>query len=1707
MKNILLIFSLLFLLITIGYSQTSLRVQGESENIDLVHHWQTANRCFAVDVVGNIAYFGDDDTLRIVDFSEPSSPPAIIGNIPLPNNVRDVAISGDFAYVAIGAAGLAVFDVTKPEIVHIEKLEGTTLGVAVSGDYAYVAHGGEGLTIIDISTPNSLITKGNFNTDGAASSVAIKGNYAYVADGQSGLQVIDISDPDEPTFVNSFDTEVSAHDIAINGNYAYVADETDGLRIIDISNLAQPLTEAGFYDTDGSAFGIAIHNHYAFIADGDQGLRIIDVLDPANTNEVGYYDTEDESFSVTLSENYIYVADRNEGLYVLTYLGQPPAAPTLVTPAMDSLITETTPTLTWNVPEDQDSNELHFKVEITTDENFINYIEGSPFESQINNTGFEPLPPLAQGSGTCNFTPTESLSDGEYWWRVSAWDGQQYSEYSESRRFTIDINPPFTSGHVPAKDEQDVHVNTNIIVHILDATSGVDQSSIIMKINEVEVTPEIDDTPGNYEIMYKPVENFGYNETITVSIDAADNAGNDMATDSYSFSTESQLFTVTDVTPESGAINISPDTTILVKFSNEVETTTINPSTFIVTTYNGEPIGGEIVVNGTEVTFDPTLNFNWGDTIRVRLTADIKDLDNNPLQPYSWWFKIRPPFQVVDIYPDSNTTVVSPDSIWVKFNRRVNIETIDESTFLVSDHENAAIPGNFYPPNDSSVVLFYPTQNLIPGEIIHVELKPEIHAVNSDPLKHIAWSFTINQPPTAPGLLSPANNSFSNEISHQFSWEVPSDLNDDSLQFKVEIAINENFSTQISGSPFTSLDKPRMFTPTPPLQQGEDSCNFSLNLPLKDGEYWWRVSAWDGKQYGEFSEFWKFTIDTTKPHIDEITLINFDYGINWYNQNKTTSGIVRVQYDEVNASLAALNAGGLSDPNDNLNIESGDNKSTLFEINISGAIDGGYVLNATILDKANNFSSDTAYINLDSTPPTNTTASSPNTSASASFSVSWEGGTDGAGSGLSGKYDVMVKADDQDWAVWKEDFEGTTAIFEGEHGHTYFFEAAAWDNVANREDFTGVAETSTSVDTTVFTVVDKTPKSGETQVSPESVIRIKFSNAVKRNTVQKNITLKVTNQESFFINGAIEFSEDDSVVTYSPIENLNWGDTIYVELTDGIQDVKNIHLRPESWWFQIKQFPGELNVTNFYPENATTNIPPDTPIWVQFNRAIDTTTVNDSTFIVSNQDGKKIYGNFNFNLQKTEVTFDPEENFKFGETIYIELTNGIEDDDRIPLQPKSWWFTIELPEQFFVTETYPDAEQTGVPADTTIWVKFNHEVITSTVNTATFIVTNQNGESIHGEFSFNPQNTELTFNPDKNFNSGDTITVTLTEEINDVEGIALQPEEWWFTIEIPQPFTVIDYRPKNAETNVSQDASIWVEFNRAVDTSTVTEAAFKVFNQNSEFFTGSFSYNTPFTEMTFNSAKDFNWGDTIYVELTENITDLKGNLLTPESWWFRIELEAFQVVKFEPENEALEVPPDSPISVEFNHQVDTTSVKASTFIVTNKNGDINGTLDFQGNIIDFVPTQNFEWGDSIHVQLTAGILDEAGTSLIPFQWWFLVEEYVQEEGLALIEHIINYPNPFKPGAATTIKYKISASAKVSINLYNVAGEILAELLRDEKKPYSQQGHEIVWDGRNSNDQTRANGIYICEIVAVSLDDGKEDRKYRKIAIYGGNFSQ
>jgi hypothetical protein len=79
----------------------------------------------------------------------------------------------------------------------------------------------------------------------------------------------------------------------------------------------------------------------------------------------------------------------------------------------------------------------------------------------------------------------------------------------------------------------------------------------------------------------------------------------------------------------------------------------------------------------------------------------------------------------------------------------------------------------------------------------------------------------------------------------------------------------------------------------------------------------------------------------------------------------------------------------------------------------------------------------------------------------------------------------------------------------------------------------------------------------------------------------------------------------------------------------------------------------------------------------------------------------------------------------------------------------------------------------------------------------------------------------------------------------------------------------------------------------------------------------------------------------------------------------------------------------------------------------------------------------------------------------------------------------NYPNPFNP--STTIKYALPERSNVKIDVFNIIGQMVAQLVNSEQ----EAGYRfIVW---NANVST---GIYFYRLEAVSSTH--PDKKFKDV---------
>ncbi len=278
--------------------------------------WHQAN---GVQVVGNYAYCAFKYGIVILDISDRTAP-QFLGQCPLTGEGKEIAVWGNYAYLAEGNGGLKVVDIYDPQnpvrIAEINRA-GYVEDVATDGQYLYMACGesfydGDNILIVDIADPTQPNVVGHCFVSSEATGISVQGAYAY-ATSDAGLSVIAIRPPESPHIVATLGFQQDfPYGLCVSGNYAYVASYLTNLRIINISNPALP-SITGSIDLYDVSWDVAVSGQYAYLASGYQGLYVVNVANASAPVLVDSLDTADLCWGLFVDDNYAYLADRNNG--------------------------------------------------------------------------------------------------------------------------------------------------------------------------------------------------------------------------------------------------------------------------------------------------------------------------------------------------------------------------------------------------------------------------------------------------------------------------------------------------------------------------------------------------------------------------------------------------------------------------------------------------------------------------------------------------------------------------------------------------------------------------------------------------------------------------------------------------------------------------------------------------------------------------------------------------------------------------------------------------------------------------------------------------------------------------------------------------------------------------------------------------------------------------------------------------------------------------------------------------------------------------------------------------------------------------------------------------------------------------------------------------------------------------------------------------
>lgn len=288
-------------------------------------------------VVGSYAYVAEGASgVGLYNVSTPSSP-SFVGYVTLSDIPSHVVIDSPTMYVATASA-VDLFSLANPAspspyaspITPAHSLQ--AYDVATNGTTIYVVAGDSTnveLQKYDVSNKNApSFTSSVALISGAthpAAYMTFSGSYAYVTCG-SQLFVVDVASMAVVGSVNQSGTTLRG--VEVFGSNAYV--NGNGLHAFSIANPAAPTLSFDGTDATHTGYGVAVSNGYVFLSRDNGELVIYDI---ATTGSPVYVDTlagGTYGGGVTIANDVAYVA--NGSVLQLFDVSQPDTIPPVVTP-------------------------------------------------------------------------------------------------------------------------------------------------------------------------------------------------------------------------------------------------------------------------------------------------------------------------------------------------------------------------------------------------------------------------------------------------------------------------------------------------------------------------------------------------------------------------------------------------------------------------------------------------------------------------------------------------------------------------------------------------------------------------------------------------------------------------------------------------------------------------------------------------------------------------------------------------------------------------------------------------------------------------------------------------------------------------------------------------------------------------------------------------------------------------------------------------------------------------------------------------------------------------------------------------------------------------------------------------------------------------------------------------------------------------------
>jgi hypothetical protein len=425
-------------------------------------------------------------------------------------------------------------------------------------------------------------------------------------------------------------------------------------------------------------------------------------------------------------------------------------------------------------------------------------------------------------------------------------------------------------------------------------------------------------------------------------------------------------------------------------------------------------------------------------------------------------------------------------------------------------------------------------------------------------------------------------------------------------------------------------------------------------------------------------------------------------------------------------------------------------------------------------------------------------------------------------------------------------------------------------------------------------VISTDPANGATGVTLTKIIGAVFSEAMDQSTIT-TATVRVTGLGGASVTGTVSYASTTRTATFassSPLApNTTYTGTI-MGGTTGTKDLAGNALASNYvWTFSTGATPDVTSPTviSTDPVNQAIGVALNKKIAATFSEAMNAATITTSTFTLrhgtTSVTGAVTYSG-------TTALFTPGSALVAGTAYTATITTGAMDTAGNALAGAYVWnFTTGAQPDITsptVISTDPVNHAISVATNTTVEATFSEAMDPSTLTTGTFTLAHGT-TSISGAVGY--AGTTALFTPADLLADNTLYTATISGGAQDLAGNPLSTYTWTFTtaaaLDVLPP-TVVTTDPANEAVEVALNKMITARFSEAMDQSTITTAIVRLTGLGGASVTGTVSYASGTSTVTFDPASDLASHTTYTGTIRGGPTgakDLAGNAVASDYVW------------------------------------------------------------------------------------------------------------------------------------------------------------------------------------------------------------------------------